>query len=73
MIHPSAVISKKAKIHDTTNIGPFCIIGDEVVIGKNNNLISNTLYLSEVGYRSLCGMVKSDTRDEKKKNEKPGM
>ncbi len=41
MIHPSAIISKNAVIHETTNIGPFCIIGDEVKIGKNNNLISH--------------------------------
>ena len=41
MIHPSAVIAKNAEIHETTNIGPFCIIGDGVKIGENNNLISH--------------------------------
>ena len=41
MIHPSAIISKNAVIHETTNIGPFCIIGDGVKIRKNNNLISH--------------------------------
>jgi len=41
MIHPSSVISKNAEIHKTTKIGPYCIIGDGVKIGKNNNLISN--------------------------------
>ncbi len=41
MIHQTAVISKSAVIHETTNIGPFCIIGDGVNIGKNNNLISH--------------------------------
>ena len=41
MIHPSAVVSNNAEIDKTTNIGPFCIIGDGVIIGKNNNLISH--------------------------------
>ena len=35
MIHPSAVIAKNAEIHETTHIGPFCIIGDGVKIGEN--------------------------------------
>ena len=41
MIHPSAVVSKNAKIHETSEIGPFCTIGDGVNIGKNNRLISH--------------------------------
>ena len=41
MIHPLAVVSNNAEIDKTTNIGPFCIIGDGVKIGKNNNLISH--------------------------------
>ena len=44
MIHPSAVISKNAEIHETTNIGPFCIIGDGVKIGKNNNFFTCVYY-----------------------------
>ena len=41
MIHPTAIISKKAKIDVGTSIGPFCVIGDNVKIGKNNKIISN--------------------------------
>ena len=41
MIHSSAIVSKDAEIHETSNIGPFCIVGNGVKIGKNNNLISN--------------------------------
>ena len=51
MIHPSAVISKNAEIHETTNIGPFCIIGDGVKIGENNNLISHVSIVGEYNYR----------------------
>ena len=75
MIHPSAVISKKAKIHDTTNIGPFCIIGDEVVIGKNNNLISNVSITGNTNiednnnFYPFCS-IGSDPQDLKYNNEK---
>ncbi len=41
MIHPTTIVSKNAVIHETTNIGPFCVIGDGVKIGKNNNLTSH--------------------------------
>lgn len=34
-IHPSAVISKSAKIPADAHIGPFCFIDDDVVIGRN--------------------------------------
>ena len=41
MFHPTAIISKTAKIDKSTIIGPFCVIGDNVTIGKRNNLISH--------------------------------
>ena len=47
MIHPWAVVSKDAEIHETTDIGPFCIIGDGVKIGKHNNLISHVSIVGE--------------------------
>ena len=47
MIHSSAVVSKDAEIHETTNIGPFCIIGDGVKIGKNNNLLSHVSIIGD--------------------------
>ncbi len=47
MIHPSAIVSKNTDIHETVNVGPFCIIGDGVKIGKNNNLISHVSIVGE--------------------------
>ena len=41
MIHPTAVISKNAKIDSSVNIGPYCYIDGKVEIGKNNTLISH--------------------------------
>ena len=41
MIHASSIISSKAKIDSSVNIGPFCIIEDNGKLGKKNRLISN--------------------------------
>lgn len=34
-IHPSSIISPKAKIGKNVTIGPFCIIGDDVILEDN--------------------------------------
>lgn len=34
-IHPSAIISSKAKIESSVTVGPFSIISDKVIIGAN--------------------------------------
>ncbi|MBU0504136.1 MAG: acyl-ACP--UDP-N-acetylglucosamine O-acyltransferase [Candidatus Omnitrophota bacterium] len=34
-IHPTAIVSKKAKLGDNVRVGPYSIIGDNVNIGKN--------------------------------------
>jgi len=41
MIHSSSVISKKAKIGNNVKIGPFCNIGDSVLLSDGVELISN--------------------------------
>ena len=41
MIHQTAIISTKAKISESTKIGPFCIIDDEVSIAEGCELISH--------------------------------
>jgi len=41
MIHSSSVISKKAKIGNNVKIGPFCVIGDNVLLEDGVDLISN--------------------------------
>jgi UDP-N-acetylglucosamine acyltransferase len=40
-IHKTAIISKKAQLAEAVIVGPHCIIGDGVVIGKGSRLISN--------------------------------
>ena len=41
MIHSTAVISKKANIHDEVKIGPFCVIDEGVTLDAGNELISH--------------------------------
>jgi UDP-N-acetylglucosamine acyltransferase len=42
-IHPSAIVDKAAKIHETVKIGPFCLVGPNVEIGANTVLHSHVV------------------------------
>lgn len=35
-IHPTAIVSNKANLHETVEIGPYAVIGDGVTIGKHS-------------------------------------
>jgi UDP-N-acetylglucosamine acyltransferase len=41
MVHPSAIVDPGARIHETAEIGPFCIVGAEVEIGARTRLMAN--------------------------------
>ncbi len=75
MIHSTAVISKNAEIHESTNIGPFCVIGNKVKIGKNNNLISHVSIIGETSIENnntfypFCS-IGSEPQDLKYNKEK---
>jgi len=43
MIHPTAIISEKAQIGADTFIGPYSIIGDEVVLGRGVRIESHAV------------------------------
>jgi UDP-N-acetylglucosamine acyltransferase len=43
-VHPTAVIHAGAKIDSTVEIGPYCVIGDEVEIGPATRLLAH-LYI----------------------------
>ena len=74
MIHSSSIISKKAYIHESSSIGPFCVIGDGVKIGKNNNLISNVSIVGDTiiednnSFFPFCS-IGSEPQDLKFNNE----
>ena len=42
-IHPSAIVSEKAKLGQGIHIGPWCIIGDDVVVEDGAKLIANVI------------------------------
>jgi UDP-N-acetylglucosamine acyltransferase len=43
-IHPTAIIDAQARIAETADIGPYCIVGAEVAIGARTRLMAN-IYL----------------------------
>jgi len=40
-VHPSAVVDPKARIAESTEIGPFCVIADDVEIGAGTRLMAH--------------------------------
>ena len=42
-IHPSAIVDPKANLADSVIIGPYCIVGAEVVLGESVELISHVV------------------------------
>ena len=40
-VHPTAIIDPAACVHDTADIGPYCIVGPEVEIGARTRLMAN--------------------------------
>jgi UDP-N-acetylglucosamine acyltransferase len=43
-VHPTSVIDPRASIHESAEIGPYCIVGPEVEIGARTRLMAH-LYL----------------------------
>ena len=50
-IHPSAIVSKKAEIGEGVRIGPYCVVGDGVVLEEGVELLSHVVIdgLTSVG------------------------
>jgi len=40
-VHPSAVVSPRAEIGEGSHVGPFCVVGDEVRLGRGVRLESH--------------------------------
>jgi UDP-N-acetylglucosamine acyltransferase len=40
-IHPTAIVSERARIHETAEVGPYCVIGDEVEIGARTRMMAH--------------------------------
>ena len=74
-IHPTAIISEKSKIDDSVEIGPFCIIDDDVEIQKGTKLSSHVVlrgptFIGEENIFYQFSTIGEDTPDKKFKGEK---
>jgi UDP-N-acetylglucosamine acyltransferase len=77
-IHKTAVVSSKAEIAENVSIGPFCIIGEDVVIKKGAKLYSNVIIEGNTEIGEDCSIYPFATiglppQDLKYKNEKTGV
>ena len=43
LIHPTAVIDPTAELHESVKVGPFCVVGANVKIGKGSVLTSHVV------------------------------
>src|SRR2546423_14428302 len=42
-VHPTAIVDSGAKVPSSCRVGPYCVIGAEVELGENNELISHVV------------------------------
>src|ERR1035438_9500000 len=40
-IHPTAIVDSRARVAESAEIGPYCIVGAEVEIGARTRLMAN--------------------------------
>ncbi|MCY4584673.1 MAG: acyl-ACP--UDP-N-acetylglucosamine O-acyltransferase [Bryobacterales bacterium] len=40
-VHPTAVVDPASRVHETADIGPFCVIGPDVEIGARTRLLAH--------------------------------
>lgn len=74
-IHPTAIVSKKAKLAEDVSVGPHSIIGDNAVIGPNTRIGANCLIEGNTSIGSGCevftgAIIGSRPQDLKFKGEK---
>ncbi len=77
-IHKTAIVSSKADIDDDVHIGPFCTVGEGVVIKSGTRLISNVVVegSTEIGEGCIIhpfATIGVPPQDLKYKNEKTGV
>ena len=74
-VHPTSIIHPKSKIDDSVEIGPFCIIGEDVEIKKGSKLLSHIVLKgpTSIGEENIFyqfSTIGEDTPDKKFKGEK---
>ena len=77
-IHPTAIIDASASIHESVNIGPYSVIGPNVVVAEKCELKSHVVLKgpTNIGpgnkFFSFC-VIGEDTPDLKYKGEKSSL
>ena len=56
-IHPTAIVDPAARIAESAEIGPFCIIGGEVEIGPRTRLMANNYLEGPIKAARFTGLV----------------
>ena len=74
-IHPSAIVSLKAKLDPSVSVGPFSIIGDNVIIGADTKIGAHCVIEGNTTIGKGCefftgAVVGSQPQDLKFKDEK---
>ena len=77
-IHPTAIVEAGAEIADDALIGPYCVIGPEVKIGKGCELLSHVVVsgntqLGKYNRVSPFAVIGGRTQDLKFKGGSPGV
>jgi len=75
IIHETAIVHPSSKIDDSVEIGPFCIIGEDVEISKGTKLLSHVVIKgpTSIGVNNIFyqfSTIGEDTPDKKFKGEK---
>ena len=74
MIHPTAIISESAKLADDVQIGPYSIIGDNVVIGRGTRIdghvvVNGPTTIGEDNHIYQFASIGDDPQDKKYADE----
>ena len=75
IIHETSIVHPSSKIDDSVEIGPFCIVGENVEIKKDTKLISHVVIKgpTSIGENNIFyqfSTIGDDTPDKKFKGEK---
>src|ERR1041385_7739823 len=74
-IHPAAIVDPLARIAESAEIGPFCIVGAEVEIGPRTRLMANVYlegptWIGEVNTFFPFGSIRVASQGLKYKSER---
>lgn len=53
-VHPSAIVSKNARLESGVQVGPFCVVGDGVVVGKDTRIHGHVTIEGNTDIGSNC-------------------